>query len=297
MSDMIEQKNLSTWTVEQRPGMATRVRVELQKEFWVLLRSDAHWDNPDSNRGLMKKHLELAKRRNAAVIDFGDLFCAMQGKYDRRSNKDKVLPEHQTGRYLDRLVDTAVEWHAPYAHLWAGQFSGNHETSILSHHETCLLTRFADGLRQKTGAVFPLIGYSGFIQFAINRGANDTKICTLWGIHGYGGGGPVTKDMIQRARQQQYVDADIYVSGHTHDQFTTPDMRIKVGNKGKIEVRRTTYVKLPSYKDEYKQGQGGYHVEKGRPPKPVGAMWLRFYCVPQSKTYRVLKWEVREALL
>jgi glycine cleavage system H lipoate-binding protein len=107
----------------------------------------------------------------------------------------------------------------------------------------------------------------------------------------------VTKDMIQRARQQQYVDADIYVSGHTHDQFTTPDMRVGITQAGRIETRRTTYVKLPSYKDEYKQGQGGYHVEKGRPPKPVGAMWLRFWMVNSGSDKRYLRWEVREALL
>jgi hypothetical protein len=102
--------------------------------------------------------------------------------------------------------------------------------------------------------------------------------------------------MIQRARQQQYIDADIYVSGHTHDQFTTPDMRVKLSSKGRVEVKRTTYIKLPSYKDEYKQGQGGYHVEKGRPPKPVGAMWLRFYYKHSVKNHNRLKWEVLEAL-
>jgi hypothetical protein len=167
-------------------------------------------------------------------------------------------------------------------------------SSILAHHETCLITRFADGLRQKTGSVVPVVGYSGFVKFSF-RGVKAYS-AVLWGIHGYGGGGPVTKDMIQRARQQQYIDADIYVSGHTHDQFTTPDMRVKLSSKGRIEVKRTTYIKLPSYKDEYKQGQGGYHVEKGRPPKPVGAMWLRFYLKHSTRDHNRLRWEVLEAL-
>jgi hypothetical protein len=34
-----------------------------------------------------KRHLELARKRNAVIIDGGDLFCAMQGKYDPRSDK------------------------------------------------------------------------------------------------------------------------------------------------------------------------------------------------------------------
>jgi hypothetical protein len=32
--------------------------------------------------------------------------------------------------------------------------------------------------------------------------------------------------------------------------------------------------------------QGGYHIEKGRPPKPLGGYWLEFYYDP-SATGRV----------
>ena len=61
---------------------------------WVLLSSDRHWDNPKSNRGLQKRHLELAKERKAIIIDNGDLFCLMQGRYDPRGNKSAIRPEH-----------------------------------------------------------------------------------------------------------------------------------------------------------------------------------------------------------
>jgi hypothetical protein len=33
---------------------------------------------------------------------------------------------------------------------------------------------------------------------------------------------------------------------------------------------------LPTYKEEYGDGSGGYHIEKGRPPKPLGGAWLTF---------------------
>ena len=72
--------------------------------FWVLLTSDRHHDNPHCNQELEKKHLDEAKERNAVIIDYGDLFCAMQGKFDRRASKDHIRPAHQHGNYLDRLV-------------------------------------------------------------------------------------------------------------------------------------------------------------------------------------------------
>ena len=75
-----------------------------------LLLSDLHWDNPLCDRALLKKHLEQAKAAEAPILVFGDLFCAMQGKYDPRSSKASLRPEHQVPNYLDALVDTAVDF-------------------------------------------------------------------------------------------------------------------------------------------------------------------------------------------
>lgn len=160
---------MTKWTVEHAENRVPIVRVDFPKtsdEFWLLMRSDAHWDNPDSDQKLMKRHLELALERNAGIIDGGDFFCAMQGKYDKRSDKSKVRPEHQSGDYLDRLVKTAVEFHKPYAKNWVGQWLGNHDTGITKNHETCLITRMAESLREKTGAIFPVVGYSGWENLA-----------------------------------------------------------------------------------------------------------------------------------
>ncbi len=33
-------------------------------------------------------------------------------------------------------------------------------------------------------------------------------------------------------------------------------------------------VRTPAYKEEYNDGKGGWHVERGAPPKPLGGRWL-----------------------
>jgi len=254
-------------------------------EQWYLLRSDAHWDNPDSDWDLQIEHLEEAKARNAGILDFGDLFCAMQGKYDKRSNRSKVRPEHaHADDYLDSLVRTAAEFYEPYAHNWVLQGYGNHETAILGRHETNLIERWAQTLRDRTGAVVPITGYTGWASFRFKINGTQSVTRRLWHIHGYGGGGPVTKDMIQRNRQLAYVDnADIIVSGHTHDQWVTKDMRVTLNSHDHVEQRPCVVVKCPTYKDEYKTGVGGWHISTGKPPKPIGAYWLRFYLGREKK--------------
>ena len=55
-------------------------------------------------------------------------------------------------------------------------------------------------------------------------------------------------------------------------------VRTKAGQTthGKIYHDEQLHLKVPSYKEEYVDGYGGWHIERGGPPKPTGAMWLRF---------------------
>jgi hypothetical protein len=36
------------------------------------------------------------------------------------------------------------------------------------------------------------------------------------------------------------------------------------------------YVRCGTYKDEFEDGHAGFHVEKGRGPRPLGGWWQRF---------------------
>lgn len=277
----------------------------LDWEQWYLIRSDAHWDNPDSKWGLMKDHLDEAVKRKAGVIDAGDLFCAMQGKYDPRSSKSHLRPEHQRDDYLDGLVQTAADWHEPYAWHWVAQGRGNHEQSIKKRHETDLLERLSARLKDRTGAPFPVTGYTGWVRFLFRVHKTQRHSKTLWHMHGYGGGGPVTLDTIQRNRQMTYVDADIIVSGHTHHPWYIPGTRIVLSQSGGVYHRKMLAIKCGTYKEEYRDGAGGWHVETGKPPKPTGgAWWLRFFVrrreQPESgrlkKRENEIGMEIREAV-
>jgi hypothetical protein len=270
-----------TWfTVEKAASPnVLNVRIDMsgsREEVWCLLRSDAHHDNPHCNQELEKKHLDEALEHDALILDNGDLFCAMQGKYDRRSSKSCLRPEHQTGDYLDALVRTAADFYEPYAHNWVSFGLGNHETSITDRHETSLTDRLVQSLRDRTGANCHVTGYTGWIRFMLNFSSTRRYTVTLWHMHGYGGGGPVTSDTIQAQRQRAYIDgADIMWSGHVHDMWAKQDMKTLITQEGRVVHRPVWYIKSPTYKDEYADGSGGWHIQTGKPPKPLGAWWLR----------------------
>ena len=256
-------------------------------EQWYMLSSDRHWDNPHSDRKLQKQHLDLARERNAKILDFGDLFCVMQGKYDRRSSKNDIRLEHQVDNYLDSVVNTAVDWFSPYADMFALVSEGNHESAIRRHHETDLIERFVTTLNYKNKTKLTKGLYTGYVRFRFRKDKSNSRLTPLIlnFTHGYGGSSPVTKGVIQSNRKALYLpDANFCVSGHIHQSWMMEINRERINHQGSLYIDEQVHVCLPTYKEEYLPGEN-FHREKGRSPKPLGCWFLRFYFENQKIKY------------
>lgn len=96
-------------------------------DFQIAMLSDIHWDNPKCDWDVLRSHLDYFKKNNIPVMVNGDFFCLMQGRGDNRRNKSDIRPEHNNFRYLDSIVETAVEWWTPYADILTVIGYGNHE--------------------------------------------------------------------------------------------------------------------------------------------------------------------------
>ncbi len=248
---------------------------KLNEPVWFLLRSDAHHDNAHTDQEMEIKHLREAQERDALMLDNGDLHCAMQGKWDPRADRSALRPEYQFGNYLDRLVDSAVDFYAPFATNLLLMGLGNHETAIIKRHESNLTERTVEKLRSRGATHLCAVGYAGWIRVVIHGPHGRTGSLWIYRHHGYGGGGPVTRGTIQTSRMAVYLpDADVVWTGHTHDQWIMPIERYRVTQDDRPYLDRQMHVRTPGYKDEF-MPQSGWHIERGGPPKPRGAMWLK----------------------
>lgn len=247
-------------------------------EQWFLLRSDVHHDNPHCDQKLERKHLDQAKERNAGIIDAGDLFCAMQGKFDKRADKSALRPEHQSGDYLDRLVKTAADFYEPYAHNFLLIGRGNHETAIHKRAETDLTERLVERLNDRTKSKIQAGGYGGWVKFCFTSNKTKRDSRNLYYYHGTGGGGPVTRGVIQTNRLAVFTpDADFTLTGHTHDEWYVPIQRHRISERGDLYQDEQLHIRTPGYKDAWTDSYAGWEVEKMLGPKPIGAAWLRFW--------------------
>ena len=241
----------------------------------MLHMADEHWDNPKCRWDVLKAHHEEAVARRALIAKYGDLYCAMQGQWDKRADKSSLRPEHQHGDYLDRLVKTGAEWYSPYRHNIGLIGLGNHETAIYKYHETCLIDRLCQSLRDK-GGITCKGGYGGWIRVMLSRTTQQFSH-RIYYHHGSGGGGPVTKGLIDFNRISEYIDADSIICGHVHWKNHTPREWVRLNESSCLVREQRHFIRCGTYKDEYDDGHAGFHIEKGRGPRPLGGWWQRFY--------------------
>ena len=244
----------------------------------IAMLSDLHWDNPKCDQDLLKKHLDYCKEENIPVVINGDMFCLMQGRGDNRRNKSDIRPEHNNARYLDSVVETAVEWFTPYADILTVIGYGNHETAIIKWQETDILQRFVDLLNLKCHSNVQTGGYGGWV---IVKMINYTRVVTtkIKYFHGSGGGGVVTKGALNLTRALEiYEGCDVYTMGHIHENSARNDVRDTVehnAHKGYYINHKPIHLMITGcYKEEYGDGSKGWHVERGAPIKPIGGRML-----------------------
>ena len=241
----------------------------------IALLSDIHWDNPKCDRVLLKKHLDYCLSNKIPVHINGDMFCLMQGRGDRRGNKSDILPEHNNARYLDSVIETAVEWFTPYRDVLTVIGYGNHETAIIKYQETDVLRRFVDIFNYENKTQLFTGGYGGWMKYTLDITKTSQIPFLHKYFHGSGGGGIVTKGAINLTRaMEMYGDMDLFSMGHIHENSCRNDEReyVQHSSKGGYKVAlKTTHMAITgTYKEEYGDGSKGWHIERGAPPKPLG---------------------------
>jgi hypothetical protein len=262
-------------------GAVTIIRPEIIRagwEQWVLLQSDQHIDSIFCNRELLIAHLDEAKRRDAWIISVGDLFDAMQGRFDPRRSMDELRPEYRRENYYDFVVQDVTRILYEYRDCFAVIADGNHELSVLKNANTNLADRLVSNLRQ-AGASVVHGGYGGWVVLQLKTGPDGPyHTIKIRYFHGSGGEAPVTRGAIQTARQAVYLpDADVVVNGHSHNAYTIPISRERITDRGYHYQDIAWYLRTPGYKQSYGDGTGGWEVTRGGVPKPIGAIWLKLH--------------------
>jgi hypothetical protein len=223
----------------------------------------------------------MAKKKNAFIIDVGDVYDVMQGRYDPRRTYKDLRPEYKVENYLDEIVKESAKFYAPYASSFLVIGKGNHEQAILKNNGVDLIGNLVHRLNSESGGNIQAGVFGGWVKFQFKICGTQNEAVNLKYFHGAGGGGPVTRGVIQTNRQAVYLpDADIILNGHTHDSWYVPIARERISGSGTVYQDVQHHVRTSTYKNDYGDGGDGWHVETWKPPKPIGAAWICFKVIP-----------------
>lgn len=245
-----------------------------------LLMSDIHIDSVYCDRDALMHDIKTAYNMGAWFIIAGDIFDAMQGKFDPRRNMDELRPEYRRDDYFDAVIDDTAEILSPYADRILVIGYGNHETSILRRNNTDLIARLTKRLnRINSPAIAGAAGYAGWIVLTpkSHEGNPHCRPLRLRYAHSAGGGNaPVTRGMISTNRQAVYLpDADVVLNGHNHEGYIAAISRLRLSNKGREIQTSMWFVRTPGYKRVFgsSRAKHGFDIEK-LSPKPIGSVLM-----------------------
>ena len=253
-------------------GPVTKINTD-EGEFRMFVTSDVHFDSVHCDRVQFFKDLDTAIRMDADIFINGDLFDAMQGRFDPRRDMSHLRPEYRREDYYDYIVKDTANQLEPYASRIILMTRGNHELSVLKNANTDVIARLAERLNEKQEHQIATGGYGG----AIMIGYDDDYICPIKYFHGSGGEAPVTRGAIQTNRQAVFLpDYQVVLNGHSHNSYWIPISRERVTKDGHHYYDLQHHVRTPGYNMAYGDGSGGWEVTRGGVPKPVGGAMLFF---------------------
>ena len=214
-----------------------------EEEEIIAVLADSHIGHPNADIKKLKKNIAFIKDNRLPWLHLGDW-------------ADFIPPTDR--RYTIGVDDIMTQFNDikeifnPIKDLCIAILRGNHG-SKWSRTEGDIIKQIAKEWDTH------YLGYCGFVTIKLKK--NSYK---LWLHHGAGGGRKRGAKVIRLQDWSGFVDADIYLQGHTHTPVIFTDQKLTPFGK-----RLRWFANTPGYIDSY-TGHDNYVEEWGLPPQPTG---------------------------
>jgi len=245
-------------------------------EQFIYLSSDIHYDSVHCDRQLLKSHYTEAKKLDAPIFIFGDVFDCMQGRGDPRSFKSEIRPEYAVDDYFNEIGRDAARFFRRYPVAFVAP--GNHEESVLKHREIDLTKVLSRKLKCVLGE------YSGWFRVSFRgKDGGGKRFVDIYYNH-EGGAGPVSLGVIQTNRNGVNYQADIYVTAHNHNRWQVEKASEKVNEAGEITRQEQLHINSGTYNMKPKKDRKRFDSKYGQPG--LGGVFLRFRVPGRMRTLK-----------
>jgi len=219
------------------------------KEMNVIFLGDCHLGAKEFDEEKLKKDIKWIKsQKNTVVVLMGDMInTGLKDSVGGGSFDDTIDPQQQ----LDKMYDLLL----PIKSQIVGVHMGNHERRI--YEKTSI--DVVKNLSRQLG--IPYLGSSVFNHI---RFGNQTYI--IYSTHGTSFSTTLGGKMNACIKLSNFIDADVYATGHVHDLSTYTQTCFRLSKKDKTLEKFKKYFILTGHYLSY----GGYAEEKLYSPGKLG---------------------------
>ena len=207
----------------------------------LALFSDLHFDSPDCDKAVLKKHLDFCLKEGRYILIGGDLFDAILLKDQKRAVNHLM---ENTDNQLNTKINAVVDFLRPYKDniLFIGR--GNHEESILKYSGVDILQLTTQLLNAEGKHQIQYGNYANFLRFNFIDNRNKSVLhYDIFENHGAGGAAPQTKGMLDFSRMAKGTLADLIWMGHKHNALADySDPVMYIDQKGEVRMKNRQFI-------------------------------------------------------
>lgn len=247
--------------------------------FSLYAIGDLHADRSDFNEARLRAWIkQIASDPLGVAVFVGD---GMEGRVPGRKHFDigTVRADFLANmtQYVNYGVETIANYFRPIvkAKIPLIVVAGNHDQYLEE-------VNFSVALVQALGPRAHYLGNEGFIR--VRSGKRPClRTTVIYATHGSGGGKKPGAKVNAMQDYYQWVDADVVMAGHVHDQSIRIIPALTVPRDGTLQLVKKPRVmyRAPSFVERAVAGIEGYQGNKSYPTNDEGLTWVRI--VPQSR--------------
>ena len=268
-----------------------RLKVKSGQTITLYPLGDVHLGSANCDKQLFWHTVdEIRANPDARWLGMGD-YCEWITPKDKRWQAGGIDEMIVNLASLDRIGDVYVEKMGsmlrPIIEKCWGMGDGNHEQHFADEHHTNLTQRI---IQEAGGPGALYLGWEALTRVAITVGNQHTALRILT-AHGWQGGRMDGAKVNQMEKLLAWVDADIYLHGHSHSKFVVPVARLRTNPTfTKVAADECFVAHTGSFLRTYQQDAVGYGEKAGYPPTSLG---VPYFLIAVKQGHKQIELDIR----
>lgn len=238
--------------------------------IYIVPLGDFHVGNTGCALAKLKRQVEYIKNKVRCYwIGMGDYVDCINYT-DKRFDPDTVAEPfcNHLANCVPLQVETVIKILEPIKHKCLGLLRGNHEEKIRLKYQFDILEKMSRAF----DCDIPLLKDSAILRLRFVRSKDSTYVFDIFCTHGCSGGRKGGAKVNRLEDMIGYVEADIYLMGHSHIKITESRSVLYADINMNLKHKKKVMGVTGCFLNGYQKGKSSYVEKWGFPPTSTGSV-------------------------